>query len=98
MLDTSRLDFNKAVLGRKSAETLVICAKGGEEIVTRNAQGKVEATCVAKAGDAIFVNLHDRNDTYIPSWPYSELLNMSFAITGIDKAAFNATWEFLPKP
>jgi hypothetical protein len=79
VLDTPRVDFSVAARGRKRAHTLVREAKGGEEIVTRNALGQVETAYVARQGDAIFCNMHNPDDTYVPGhadgtrWKFSEL-------------------------
>lgn len=66
VLDTKMVDFTSAVMGRKKAETLARNALGGEQIVTRNKAGEIESTYVAQPGDAIFVNLHNTNDIYVP--------------------------------
>jgi hypothetical protein len=160
VLDVSKIDFSFAELGRKKTETIVKQAHGGEEIVTRNKQGHVESTYVAQPGDAIFINIHNTQDIYVPGRPdgtrmkfnqlsaagyevvaqdqkmggvrvksaaYSKLLleivsmptcikdawgpgshqflyagatlklNDNGAVTGIDKTAFDATWE-IKKP
>jgi len=54
VIDTSRVNFDLAALGRKSAETLVKEAKGGERIETKAPDGRIESVYVAKSGDAIF--------------------------------------------
>jgi hypothetical protein len=160
VLDTKAVDFSAAKLGRKTAETLIRRAKGGEELITRNKDGQIENTYVAKAGDAIFINLHNADDRYVPAdrdgtrWQFSQLaekgyivtsgdpatgevrvkngqsfrvlseaveqptcirdawgpgqhqflfpgatlkLNDNGSVTGIDKSAFDATWELLPR-
>lgn len=158
VLDTKKIDFDQAVKGRKSAETLVREAKGGEKIQTKNTKGEIESEYIAKKGDAIFINLHNSNDIYVPGnpdgtrWQYSELpekgyiivaetkdgvrmkngtefsilheaiekpaciknawgpeqhqflfkgatlkLNENGSITGIDKSAFDKTWEVVLK-
>jgi hypothetical protein len=161
VLDRSGLDFSTAETGRKSAETLVKRASGGELIETRNAEGKLETSYTAQAGDAIFCNLHDEKDVYVPGkpdgtrWKFDALREMGYEIangtlqsgqvrvknasafkilhevvdddicikdawgkgqhqflykgaslklnangmvTGIDKSAFDATWEIIPPP
>lgn len=90
VIDTSKVDFSGAQLGRKSAETLVRLAHGGEEIVTRNKEGKIENSYVAKAGDAIFINLHNMNDMYVPGnpdgsrWQFQDLEKKGYVIVGDD--------------
>ncbi len=79
VLDTLRVDFSVAARGRKRAHTLVREAKGGEEIVTRTALGQIETVYVARQGDAIFCNIHNPDDMYVPGhadgtrWKFSEL-------------------------
>lgn len=93
VLDTAQLDFSKAKLGRKTAETLVIKAKGGEKLETKNSSGVVESVYVAKAGDAIFVNLHNPDDTYAPGnpdgsrWKFDELSAKGYQVTGQHQAS-----------
>lgn len=90
VLDTSSIDFTAAAQGRKAAETLVREAKGGEEIHTRNSEGKIESTYVAQPGDAIFINLHNFDDIYVPGdddgtrWQFSELEERGYEIVGED--------------
>lgn len=90
VLDVARIDFAGAVTGRKAAETLVRRARGGEDITTRNAEGKVENTYVARTGDAIFINLHNRSDIYVPGnadgtrWQFDELEAKGYIILGED--------------
>lgn len=92
VLDTASVDFSRAALGRKAAKTLVREAKGGELIHTRNSEGKIESTYVARPGDAIFINLHDRNDMYVPGesdgtrWKFSELVVKGYEIIGEDRS------------
>lgn len=91
VLDTLKVDFGQAsVQGRKKAETLVKEAKGGEEIVTRNKEGQVESTYIAQKGDAIFVNLHNAADVYVPGnadgsrWKFSELAQRGYEVVRND--------------
>jgi hypothetical protein len=87
VLDVSRVDFTGAGLGRKKTETLVRRAKGGEVIETRNSAGQIETTYTTKAGDAIFVNMHDEKDTYCPGnpdntrWQFDDFLGKGYEIT-----------------
>src|SRR5690606_4184328 len=89
VLDTACVDFSAAAEGRKSAETLVRCAEGGERIETRNGD-KVESVYIARKGDAIFVNLHDEHSVYGPGnpdgtrWQFAELARKGYEITGDD--------------
>jgi hypothetical protein len=87
VLDEVRVDFNKASSrGRKKAETLVKEAQGGEKIVTRNKAGQVESTYIAQKGDAIFVNVHNPDDVYVPGnpdgsrWQFSQLREKGYDI------------------
>jgi hypothetical protein len=87
VLDVLHVDFNQASsLGRKSAETLVKEAQGGEAIVTKNKEGKTESTYIAQKGDAIFVNLDNPDDVYVPGnldgtrWKFSELRQKGYDI------------------
>jgi len=90
VLDVEQVDFTTAVQGRKSALTLVRCAMGGEHIETRNSQGKIESVYTARAGDAIFINLHNLDDMYVPSngdgtrWQFGELASKGYDIVGDD--------------
>lgn len=109
ILDCSRVDFSKAQLGRKKTETLVRRAKGGEVIETRNSTGKIETTYTTKAGDAIFVNLHDEKDTYCPGnpdntrWQFDDFLAKGYEITagslagGAVKVKSTVTSRILPE-
>ncbi len=91
VLDKSSVDFTGAAEGRKTAETLVRRAEGGEEIHTRNSEGQIESTYVAKEGDAIFINLHNFDDIYVPGnddgsrWQFSELEQRGYEIVGDDQ-------------
>ena len=90
VLDTSKVDFSRAAQGRKAAKTLVREAKGGEEIHTRNSEGKIESTYTAQKGDAIFINLHNFDDVYVPGdkdgsrWQFSELEARGYEVVGDD--------------
>lgn len=92
VLDTARVDFSGAATGRKTTETLVRCAQGGEKIETRNTGGKLESVYVAQKGDAVFINLHNENDIYVPGNPdgtrlqFAALEQNGFKITGDDMA------------
>lgn len=87
VLDGARVDFTLAVQGRKRAETLVRRAMGGESIVTRsNKDGKIESTYTACKGDAIFINLNNPDDIYVPGnpdgtrWKFSELKTRGYRV------------------
>lgn len=87
VLDVARVDFSNAATGRKAAETLVKEAKGGEVIITRNTKGEPEGDpYIAQKGDAIFVNLHNPDDVYVPGnadgsrWQFSELQQRGYEI------------------
>jgi hypothetical protein len=90
ILNTARIDFSNAVLARKSAETLVRRAEGGERIITKSAEGRIEHIYTAKVGEAIFINLHNPTDTYVPGnadgtrWQFQELEQKGYVITGDD--------------
>lgn len=90
VLDVAQLDFSAAALGRKSALTLVRCAAGGEEIETKNSQGQIESVYTARAGDAIFINLHNLDDMYVPAnadgtrWQFRDLASKGYDIVGDD--------------
>lgn len=79
VLDVSQIDFQGAVQGRKSALTRVERAKGGEEIITRNANKVAESTYIANPDDAIFINIEMPEDMYVPGnsdgsrWKYDEV-------------------------
>ena len=153
VLNEPAVDFKAAAEGRKSAETYVLRAQGGEAIETKNTTGQKENgdVHIAKSGDAIFQNLHNPDDRYVPNnslkfdaleqsgyeivrkeaedrvfiksktkskilveavsepicikdawgagqhqflYPGATLkLNDNGKVTGIDKSAFDATWE-----
>lgn len=88
VLDLASVSFEKAAEGHKSAQTLVREAKVGELIVTRNKEGKVETSYRTQEGDAIFQNLHDENDVYVPRnqdgtpWKFFELEQRNYKIVG----------------
>ena len=88
VLDRFKLDFSQAPLGRKKTETIVKRAQGGELIETRNKDGQVETTYTAKAGDAIFVNIHDAKDVYVPGnpdhtrWQFDDFLSKGYEVSG----------------
>jgi hypothetical protein len=90
VLDGNSISFAGAVEGRKSTETLVRRAEGGEKIETRNADRKVESIYVAQPGDAIFINLHNPDDIYVPGnpdgsrWQFSDLTTKGYEISGDD--------------
>jgi hypothetical protein len=90
VLDSSRVDFSHAAKGRKSAKTLIKEAEGGETIETKNKVGLVESTYTAKAGDAIFVNINNPTDVYVPGnadgtrWQFSELTSKGYETVGKD--------------
>ena len=91
VLDTQSIDFSFAVEGRKTAETLLRRAEGGERIETKNAEKKVESIYFAKAGDAIFINLHNLDDMYVPGnadgsrWKFQDIVSKGYEITGEDQ-------------
>lgn len=91
VLDSKAVGFANAVEGRKATETLVRRADGGEAIETKNGQGKVESVYTAKTGDAIFINLHNPADMYVPGnpdgsrWQFKDLTSKGYEITGDDQ-------------
>ncbi len=90
VLDSKAVSFDGAVEGRKATETLVRCAAGGEAIETKNSEGRVESVYEASAGDAIFINLHNPEDIYVPGnpdgsrWQFKDLTSKGYEITGDD--------------
>lgn len=88
VLDRAKVDFSNAPLGRKKTETIVKRAQGGELIETKNTSGQVENTYTAKAGDAIFVNIHDAKDVYVPGnadntrWQFDAFLDKGYEVSG----------------
>jgi len=91
VLDVTSVDFTQSVEGRKATETLVRRAKGGERIETKNSEGKVESIYTAQLGDAIFINLHNPDDIYVPSdtdgtrWQFDGVLEKGYEVSGEDK-------------
>ena len=91
VLDTDRIDFSAASEGRKVAVTLVRCATGGERIETKNSEGRIESVCVTKPGDAIFINLNNLDDIYVPGdadgsrWQFKDLAKKGYEIVGEDQ-------------
>ena len=91
VLDSAAVSFDTAAEGRKTAETLVRRAEGGEAIETKNSEGKVESVYTAQPGDAIFINLHNPDDMYVPGnpdgtrWQFRELAGKGYEITGEDQ-------------
>lgn len=56
ILNTAKVDFTHAVLGRKKVPTFVVKAKGGENLATILTEGHLRTfPAKAKKGDAIFV-------------------------------------------
>ena len=114
VLDVENVDFSTASIGRKTAETLVRCAQGGEVIETKNSEGKVESTYTAQPGDAIFVNLHNTDDIYVPGnddgsrWQFDELAERGYEFVADDlenngvrvknMAAFKILLEAIDQP
>ncbi|MDR2901607.1 MAG: hypothetical protein LBU87_00660 [Lactobacillales bacterium] len=158
VLNASKVDFKNALVARKSTLTLVKEARGGEKIETKNSTGKIESVYEAQKGEAIFVNIHNPKDMYVPGnsdgsrWQFKNVLNLGYEkagnaedgmwvkstntakvlietvteplcikdawgkgnhqflypgatlkqdpatqkVTGIDKEAFEATWEIIP--
>lgn len=90
VLDTAKVDDSTAVEGRKTALTLVRRAEGGELIETLNDEGTVESTYTTKPGDAIFINLHNHKNIYVPGepdgtrWQFKDLESHGYEITGDD--------------
>lgn len=109
VLDTYRVDFSQAKLGRKITETLVRRSAGGEIIETRNSAGQLETSYTTKAGDAVFVNLHDAKDIFCPGnpdgtrWQFDEFLKRGYEVTSGSMAAgevrvrSTATSKILPE-
>lgn len=77
--------------GRKATETLVRRAEGGERIETKNSEKKVESVYIAQTGDAIFINLHNPDDVYVPGdadgsrWQFKDLEKKGYEITRDDQ-------------
>ena len=94
VLDVTSLDFYNGLTGRKKTETLVLKAKGGEEIITTNGIGAVEAKYTANLGDAIFCN--SESDIYVPrdrdgnAFKFSEIGKYGYDIvTGLYRVGEN---------
>lgn len=70
VIDTSKLDFTEATLGKKTKDTLVKAAAPGEVIVT-NPGTTEESHVTAKGGELIFINElpGGKKDRYIPRAP-----------------------------
>lgn len=91
ILDVETLDFSHAGRGYKSAQTLIRVAQGGELIETKDSDGNVESVYTTKAGDIIFMNLHNPDDIYVPrdkenkAWTMEELQNRGYEIVGEDQ-------------
>lgn len=91
VLNSNAINFDGAFEGRKASETLVRRAEGGESIETKNSEGRVESVYTAKAGDAIFINLHNPDDVYVPGnpdgsrWQFKDLISKGYEITGEDQ-------------
>lgn len=90
VLDAGGVNFSMAAEGRKATETLVRRAEGGERIETRNSEKKVESVYITEPGDAIFINLHNPDDMYVPGnsdgsrWQFKDLTSKGYEITRED--------------
>lgn len=90
VIDTPRVDFKYASIARKTAQTLVCRAHGGERLETKNAKDEIESVYLAKTGDAIFVNPHNPNDRYVPGnpdgsrWQFDDLTTCGYEVVGKD--------------
>ncbi len=90
-LDVSAVTVEGSLEGRKSSVTLVRCAAGGEDVETKNAAGQVESVYTAVAGDAIFINLHNLDDMYVPGnadgtrWKFADISAKGYEIVGDDQ-------------
>jgi hypothetical protein len=86
VLDVLRVDFAQASCGYKKSETLVRPTQENEVIETINKDGLIETSYVAKAGDALFQNIHDKNDRYVPrnadgsAWKFDELARRNYKV------------------
>ncbi len=106
VLDSSRVDFTQAVKGHKSANTLVKQGQGGEVIETKSKAGLIESTYTAKAGDAIFININNPDDVYVPGnpdgtrWQFSELTSRGYEVVsqdgGLVTVKSSLTFKILP--
>ena len=88
VLDVEKINFSHAKVGIKKQLTKVVCAKGGEKIITQNNQGEIENITIAQTGDAIFCN--NKNDKYIPStngksWKFDNLQSYGYEIITTEK-------------
>ena len=85
VLDTSSVDFSKALEGRKSKETIILKANGNEKIDTINSEGKIESTYITNPGEAIFYN--NEKDIYVPrdsdgnAWKFDKITEYGYEIT-----------------
>ena len=85
VLNTDRINFIGAPIGRKKKETMVLKANGNEKIYTLNSSGLIESTYITKPGDAIFYN--NEKDIYVPRdsngnpRTFDDLENFGFEIT-----------------
>jgi hypothetical protein len=91
VLDSEKVDFSNAVWGRKATETRVLRAKGGELIQTEaTADGSERDAYIAEEGDAIFQNLNNEKDIYIPSgddgkhWKFDDFLKHGYEVSSGD--------------
>ena len=89
VLDVTQFDFSNSVTARKKP-TLVRKAMGGEKIETRNKKGEIESVDEASPGEAIFINMHNENDMYVPAdsdgtrWQFDELQSKGYETQGED--------------
>lgn len=85
VLDTSTIDFSRAKLGRKSSETTILKANGGEKIDTLTSEGLVESTYITNPGETIFFN--SEKDKYVPrdsngvAWQFDKIESYGYEIT-----------------
>lgn len=78
VLDIQALDFTSAPWGQKISETRVRCAIPGEAVYTYNSKGKLEGEpYLCEGGEAIFQNLHDLKDQYVPANAEGQRLKFS---------------------
>lgn len=88
ILQPQKVDFSDAVWGRKATETRVMRAKGGELIQTEaGPDGSERDPFIAEEGDAIFQNLNNEKDVYIPSgkdgkhWKFDDFLQHGYELS-----------------